>query len=79
MLTLSGIYLLVVLGPGTELGMKQMPSMNECRAQAQTYLSQPRFTSVQCLENPVIGSPTVATNQLFDLLHGVLRHLEDQR
>lgn len=79
MLSLSGIWLLVALTDGSQVGLKSMPSMEACQAQAATYRAQPdKYTRIECMGNPIIGSPSVFSSQpipseLVDVFAKILR------
>lgn len=79
MLALTGIWLLVALTDGSQVGLKAMPSMEACQAQAAIYRAQPdKYTRIECVGNPVIGSPSVFYNQpvpseLIDIFANILR------
>jgi hypothetical protein len=75
MLKLSGAYLLLSLAGGSELGMKQFPSMEVCEQQAQSYRAQKRFVVVECINNPVIAPGGMMTNQQAEIIGDALLEL----
>lgn len=89
MLSLKGVYLLLVLSNGGELGMKQYNSVAECQMAAQSYAAQRKFRTIDCMVDPVIGSPSSvvagapshaqATRVFSEFLFGLQRALEHVR
>jgi len=76
-----GVYLLLATSDGQMAGVQRYPTMEQCDAAAQSYSQDPKYITVQCLNNPIITAAhgNVTPSDVLGIIGNVLRQIERQR